>query len=219
MSINLKELENLAGQVQDSWFEGVAEEELLAQLDAMAEPERLALFAKIPEEIRCGMGFLSDQQIAYQRARSLPGTTSLTSSDFGGFCGKYGDQYKDWLEAYCPEEFWEMVFSHTLKDACLTKNDEVHAYIEDTVKALLACDPAPDQNTHPLEWVQHMNALKAQAEEIAEPLIFGGNQLGELGIPKLTIPVETCGRPKNMFFDGTQEEWEAFDRPNDSLPF
>lgn len=75
-------------------------------------------------------------------------------------------------------------------------------FIDDTVKALLVKNPAPDQNTHFLEHVGHMNALKAQAEEMAEPLMFGGCQRGELGIPKLERPVATRGRGKNMFSMG-----------------
>jgi len=31
---------------------------------------------------------------------------------------------------------------------------------------LLAADPAPDKKTRQMDWVRHMNALKAQAEEI-----------------------------------------------------
>ena len=31
---------------------------------------------------------------------------------------------------------------------------------------LLRKDPAPDKKTRQWEWVQHMNSLKAQAEEV-----------------------------------------------------
>lgn len=216
MAINFAEMTE---QELIALIENLPENELLAQLDSLPEQERVDLLERIPEEIRVDLGFLSDQQITFQMACAAYGVKRPDPAYFGGFCGKYGEMYKNWLEAYCPEEFWEMVFSHTLKDACLTKNDEVHAYIEDTVKALLACDPAPDQNTHPLEWVQHMNALKAQAEEMAEPLMLGGCQRGELGNPKLARPVATRGRSKNMFFDGTQEEWESYDQTGEDFPF
>ena len=68
MNINMQLLENMTEQERFDWFEDIPEVELLAQLDAMAEPERLALLEKIPEEIRCNMGFLSDQEIAFQDA-------------------------------------------------------------------------------------------------------------------------------------------------------
>ena len=42
MNINMQLLENMTEQERFDWFEDIPEEELLAQLDAMAEPERLA---------------------------------------------------------------------------------------------------------------------------------------------------------------------------------
>lgn len=76
---------------------------------------------------------------------------------------------------------------------------EVGDFVEDTVKALLANNPAPDQNTQPLEHVGHMNALKAQAEELAEPLMFGGCQRGELGFPKWPGLSQPVDGPKTDF--------------------
>ena len=40
MNINMQLLENMTEQERFDWFEDIPEEELLAQLDAMAEPER-----------------------------------------------------------------------------------------------------------------------------------------------------------------------------------
>lgn len=217
MNIRMQELETMTEQELRDWFENISERELLAQLNAMAEPERLALLEKIPEEIRCNMGFLSDQEIAFQAARTRYNTSWPKATDFGGFSGKYGQQYKDWLEAYCPEEFWELVCRGDLALLCKEKDVEVGDFIDDTVKALLVNNPAPDKN-QVLEYVGHMNALKAQAEEMAEPLMFGGCQRGELGIPKMARPVATRGRAKNRFFDGTQEEWEALEHDADSTP-
>lgn len=54
---------------------------------------------------------------------------------------------------------------------------------------------------------------------MAEPLMFGGCQRGELGIPKLERPVATRGRGKNMFFNGTQEDWEDCGKPDAIIPF
>ena len=95
MNIRMQELETMTEQELRDWFENISERELLAQLDAMAEPERLALLEKIPEEIRCNMGFLSDQEIAFQAARTRYNTSWPKATDFGGFSGKYGQQYKD----------------------------------------------------------------------------------------------------------------------------
>ncbi|MFR2767477.1 MAG: TnpV protein [Thomasclavelia sp.] len=38
--------------------------------------------------------------------------------------------------------------------------------MEVLMEELLLNQPAPDKKTHQMEWVQHMNNLKAQAEEI-----------------------------------------------------
>ncbi len=54
---------------------------------------------------------------------------------------------------------------------------------------------------------------------MAEPLMFGGCQRGELGIPKMAHPVATIGRGKNMFFNGTQEDWEDCGKPDEIFPF
>lgn len=43
MNISMQALEAMTEQERLDWFEDIPEQELLAQLDAMAEPERLAL--------------------------------------------------------------------------------------------------------------------------------------------------------------------------------
>ena len=35
-----------------------------------------------------------------------------------------------------------------------------------TMQELLKQNPAPNKERHQMEWVQHMNSLKAQAEEL-----------------------------------------------------
>ena len=44
--------------------------------------------------------------------------------------------------------------------------DTATARMELLMKEMLAADPAPDKKTRQMDWVRHMNALKAQAEEI-----------------------------------------------------
>jgi hypothetical protein len=38
--------------------------------------------------------------------------------------------------------------------------------MEHLMQELLATDPAPDKKVHQMEWVRHMDALRATAEEI-----------------------------------------------------
>ena len=38
--------------------------------------------------------------------------------------------------------------------------------MQQTIQELLKQNPAPNKERHQMEWVQHMNSLKAQAEEL-----------------------------------------------------
>ena len=178
MNFTMQQLEDMDELDRLYLFEDIPEEELKAHIESLPEDEREALLALIPEEIRCDMGYASDQQNAFLEVSERFDKLWPKLGDFGGFSGRYGQKYKDWLEAYCPEEFWELVFKKELGAVCEAKNEEVADFIDDTVKALLVNNPAPDQNTHFLEHVGHMNALQAQAEEMAEPLMFGGANWG-----------------------------------------
>ena len=48
----------------------------------------------------------------------------------------------------------------------MTVNAQAHEQIDLLIAAMLKNAPAPDKITDQLGWVQHMNMLKAQAEEI-----------------------------------------------------
>lgn len=158
MNFNMQQLEDMNELDRLYLFEDIPEEDLKAHLESLPEDERVALLALIPEEIRCNMGYPSDQQNAFLEVSERFDKLWPKLEDFGGFSGRYGQKYKDWLEAYCPEEFWELVFKKELGAVCRAKNEEVANFIDDTVKALLVKNPAPDQNTHFLEHVGHMNA-------------------------------------------------------------
>ena len=45
-------------------------------------------------------------------------------------------------------------------------DETAHRRAEQIMAELLAAYPAPDKATQQMAWVQHMNSLKAQAEEI-----------------------------------------------------
>ena len=51
-------------------------------------------------------------------------------------------------------------------------NSTVNRQIEQTVQLLMQQTAAPDRKTDPLGWTQWMNALKAQAEELAMKQIY-----------------------------------------------
>lgn len=131
----------------------------------------------------------------------------MPSPDADDYTGKYGEQYRDWLELYNGFEFDRMVRDCTLWDSCREKDAEVQQFVDDTIQALLANDPAPDQQTDPIGWVAHMNSLQEEAEEMAEPLMFGGKYRAELGDP-LFHAAAIPGTRKNIFYQGTDEEWD-----------
>ena len=142
MNFNMQQLEDMNELDRLYLFEDIPEEDLKAHLESLPEDERVALLALIPEEIRCNMGYPSDQQNAFLEVSERFDKLWPKLEDFGGFSGRYGQKYKDWLEAYCPEEFWELVFKKELGAVCRAKNEEVANFIDDTVKALLVKNPA-----------------------------------------------------------------------------
>ena len=59
-----------------------------------------------------------------------------------------------------------MCLAGTLKQYLMDVNEQAHQMIDDLITKLLKANPAPDKATNQLGWVQHMNMLKMQAEEI-----------------------------------------------------
>lgn len=65
MNFNMQQLEDMNELDRLYLFEDIPEEDLKAHLESLPEDERVALLALIPEEIRCNMGYPSDQQNAF----------------------------------------------------------------------------------------------------------------------------------------------------------
>lgn len=80
--------------------------------------------------------------------------------------GKYGRMRRAYLEQNNPMLLDDLILTETLFTH-LWKIDEIaHCRMERLMEELLERNPAPDKATQQLAWVQHMNMLKAQAEEI-----------------------------------------------------
>ncbi len=80
--------------------------------------------------------------------------------------GKYGRMRRAYLE-----ENNQLLYNHLILTGKLFPHlweiqDTADARMKQLMKELLAADPAPDKRTRQMDWVRHMNALKAQAEEI-----------------------------------------------------
>lgn len=80
--------------------------------------------------------------------------------------GKYGRMRLNFLKQQHPVLYHTMLLNGSLYPT-LNKLEQTAAAMKDQMMAeLLAKNPAPDKEKNQMAWVQHMNSLKAQAEEL-----------------------------------------------------
>lgn len=79
---------------------------------------------------------------------------------------KYGRMRRSFLKENRPLTYSDMVLSETLFPHLWEVQRTASARMEQLMAELLAKNPAPDKRTNQMGWVQHMNSLKAQAEEV-----------------------------------------------------
>ena len=80
--------------------------------------------------------------------------------------GKYGRMRRAFLEENNPMLLNDLILSEMLFPHLWEIQRTATARIDQLMMQLLQKDPAPDKKTDPMAWTQHMNSLKAQAEEI-----------------------------------------------------
>ena len=100
---------------------------------------------------QCGDYYIPDIRLAHTGIQTL---------------GKYGRMRRAFLEQNKPMLFNDMVLTETLFPHLWKVQLTCEKRKELLMSDLLAKNPAPDKATQQLEWVAHMNSLKAQAEEI-----------------------------------------------------
>ena len=83
-----------------------------------------------------------------------------------GSIGKYGEMRRKYLQEHRKTTYSLMVLEGTLKQHLMDVNEEAHQQIEILIEDLLKANPAPDKARNQFGWIQHMNILKVQAEEI-----------------------------------------------------
>ena len=83
-----------------------------------------------------------------------------------GSIGKYGEMRRKYLQEHRKTAYSMMVLEGTLKQHLMDVNEQAHQQIEALIEDLLKVNPAPDKAKNQLGWIQHMNMLKMQAEEI-----------------------------------------------------
>ena len=80
--------------------------------------------------------------------------------------GKYGRLRRTYLKEQRPVLYNTMLLNGSLYPHLLEVEQNAAAMKEHLMTELLAKNPAPDKEKHQMQWVQHMNSLKAQAEEL-----------------------------------------------------
>ncbi len=80
--------------------------------------------------------------------------------------GKYGRLRRTYLKEQRPVLYNTMLLNGSLYPHLLEVEQSAESRMQQTMQGLLKQNPAPNKEQHQMGWVQHMNSLKAQAEEL-----------------------------------------------------
>ena len=80
--------------------------------------------------------------------------------------GKYGRMRRNYLKQYRPVLYNSMLLNGTLYPHLMELEQTAENRMQQTMAQLLKQNPAPEKEQNQMAWVQHMNSLKAQAEEL-----------------------------------------------------
>ena len=80
--------------------------------------------------------------------------------------GKYGRMRLNFLKQQHPVLYNTMLLSGSLYPHLMEVEQTAENRMQQTMALLLKQNPAPDKEQNQMAWVQHMNSLKAQAEEL-----------------------------------------------------
>ena len=80
--------------------------------------------------------------------------------------GKYGRLRRTYLKEHRPVLYNTMLLNGSLYPHLMEVEQTAESRMQQTMEQLLKQTPAPDKENRQMEWVQHMNSLKAQAEEL-----------------------------------------------------
>ena len=80
--------------------------------------------------------------------------------------GKYGRMRKAYLKDHRPLIYNQLLLTEKLYPHLWEIQETATARMEQMMADLLKANPAPDKKSNQMAWVQHMNMLKAQAEEV-----------------------------------------------------
>ena len=80
--------------------------------------------------------------------------------------GKYGRLRRTYLMNHRPVLYHTMLLNGSLYPHLMEVEQTAESQMQQTMEQLLKQNPAPDKESRQMAWVQHMNSLKAQAEEL-----------------------------------------------------
>ena len=80
--------------------------------------------------------------------------------------GRYSRMRRMYLMEHRPVLYNSMLLNGSLYPHLLEVEQTAESQMQQTMAQLLKQTPAPDKEKNQLAWVQHMNSLKAQAEEL-----------------------------------------------------
>jgi len=79
---------------------------------------------------------------------------------------KYGRMRRVYLQEKNPILLNDLILREQLFPHLREIDETAHCRVEKLMTELLKRNPMPNKDIHQMAWVQHMNNLKAQAEEI-----------------------------------------------------
>ena len=80
--------------------------------------------------------------------------------------GKYGRLRRTYLMQHRPVLYNTMLLNGSLYPHLMEVEQTAESQMQQTMAQLLTQNPSPDKERNQMAWVQHMNSLKAQAEEL-----------------------------------------------------
>ena len=80
--------------------------------------------------------------------------------------GKYGRLRRTYLMNHRPVLYNTMLLNGSLYPHLMEVEQTAESQMQQTMQGLLKQNPAPDKEQNQMAWVQQMNSLRAQAEEL-----------------------------------------------------
>ena len=80
--------------------------------------------------------------------------------------GKYGRLRRTYLMNHRPVLYNTMLLNGSLYPHLMEVEQTAESRMQQSMAQLVKLTPAPDKESRQMAWVQHMNSLKAQAEEL-----------------------------------------------------